>query len=210
MPVAVIFGYFAMHGTLDDMLRQGYLQAVDTYPYLSLNALNIWYALFANPWTFDNLKALSVLTYKHVGYALVALAGGMILYLLGKKKPITVPGLYLSCACMMLSFYLFSTQMHERYIIPAIVLLCMLVAHHPRSLAAAIPLTLTTMVNLVLVTYNQMQLPITKWLVYVNLASFVGLLFMLARKNKTESYPISRRVDRHDGFGKMESTPMDN
>ena len=41
--ILIVFSYFYIYGTLNEMLAKSYMQAVDTYPYLSLNAMNIWY-----------------------------------------------------------------------------------------------------------------------------------------------------------------------
>lgn len=116
---------FLLGGTLDDVLRV-YVHSVGYYPIVSSAAYNFWWALFADEAgnIQDTVALLGPLTYRHVG---MLLFGSSILYVLAVLRPYlrptpdsyrTLPGIFLAGAYMSLAFFLFNTQMHERYLFP--------------------------------------------------------------------------------------------
>lgn len=156
-PILLLFSYFIYHGTLKNMLQQAYFSAVDLYPYVTLNAPNIWYYLIGiDPWTLDNTIVWSIVSYKHIGISLVLAAVCWIGYGLFRQRLINRVTLLISGATLTFAFFMLATQMHERYIIPALVCLCFVAALDSRWYIIAVPLTLTSFINLVLVMNESM------------------------------------------------------
>jgi Gpi18-like mannosyltransferase len=182
--ILVVCGYFYTHGNLKVMLEKAYLHAVDMYPFLTLNAMNIWYHLVGtDPWTNDYTEILPHFTLKYVGYILLAISVCWICYHLYQEEKITFPILLKSSAAVSFSFYMLATQMHERYIIPTVLFLSLLVLYESKWIKAAVALSLTTCFNLILVMNDLMSVEPTMWMVYVNTASF---LWMMASLSKME------------------------
>ena len=98
------------------------------YPFLSLYALNVWwfFAGSQSRWTSDAMRAGNgLLSYYTLGILMLGIATGLILVRLsrqlrGGQDP--APALFAACGLQVLAFYLFPTEMHERYIVPALVL----------------------------------------------------------------------------------------
>lgn len=108
--------------------------AVDYYPQVSLNAFNIWYLVApADPMTIkDSAIFVWGMTYKQLGLLLFFFASflvllPMLLLLFRKMRNSTLwPEarlLWLVCALISLFFFFFNTQMHERYVHPAMIFL---------------------------------------------------------------------------------------
>lgn len=106
------------------------LGASGRYPFISMNAHNVWWVV-GGPRSASISDAVrvgsSVLTYRSFGLIMVGTAIGAVLWRLwrdlyrAKRHPF--PALVEACALSIVAFYLFPTEMHERYIVPAIVFL---------------------------------------------------------------------------------------
>jgi Gpi18-like mannosyltransferase len=104
--------------------------SVDLYPMISMNAFNIWWLVGGNrsPYISDRLRiGNALLTYQGLGLILFAVAVVMILVRLWdslRREPGDGAGeILLACALITFAFYLLPTQMHERYLVPAVTLL---------------------------------------------------------------------------------------
>jgi hypothetical protein len=96
--------------------------AVGQYKNLSLNAFNLWWAIFGRgSWNIqDTGQAMS---YKSVGLALFAIGSFPALAYLAKKKDAI--NLIFVVGYIYLLFFVFPSQIHERYMFPAVALLAM-------------------------------------------------------------------------------------
>ncbi len=137
---ALILAPFSWTGTLDDVMLRSYVEVVGQYPYLSKGAYNIWH-LYGNPSQSDaghppfllNLIAqgrtelnadeslLLRFTWRSFSLALYALVVAVIVSLYSLRPG--TPNRYLTAGLLVLAFFLFPTEMHERYTIPALVIL---------------------------------------------------------------------------------------
>jgi hypothetical protein len=100
------------------------------YPYISMNAHNVWWLVGGvQSVTISDAMRLGngVLTYHALGTLLLGGATGLILWRLwrdlSRADGEVAVVLCEAMALQLLAFYLFPTQMHERYIVPALVFL---------------------------------------------------------------------------------------
>lgn len=105
----------------------------DAYPWISLNAYNIWYwiTLDAMPGNPDNVRSLFGLTYYHLGLIGYVIALAVVLWPLARHTLRTLAGritaplpretIWLTAALSTLVFFYFNTRMHERYFHPAFI-----------------------------------------------------------------------------------------
>lgn len=113
---------FVLQNNMDKVL---YLMTVnsDYFPWLSLNANNLWWIIAAarGMAITDKITLLGILNAKTVGLVIFSsfyLFSTILLY----KKP-TPRNLFLSFVLGIFAFFLFTTESHERYSYPVIVLL---------------------------------------------------------------------------------------
>lgn len=106
------------------------LGASGRYPMVSMNAANIWwlYGKEASPTISDGLRfGNSTLSFYSLGMVMFCAATVLILLRVratsGLAEPRVRGEFYAACALQFLAFYLFPTQMHERYIVPAVIFL---------------------------------------------------------------------------------------
>jgi len=103
------------------------------YPIVSMNAYNVWYFLVESPInTYDSIVFLGI-TYHAWGlilffvtsfFALLHFLKPLILNIFKKiKVEYSHKKLLISCALIPLLFFFFNTQMHERYVHPALIFL---------------------------------------------------------------------------------------
>lgn len=137
---AVVLAPFAWQGVLSETLRRAYVDVVGQYPQLSKGAFNLW-ALADQPEQPDTaapyalLAAISGgqpqlqiagawferLTWRTISLAVFALAVAIVLSLYSLR-----PGeerLFGAGGLLGLAFFLFPTEMHERYALPALAVL---------------------------------------------------------------------------------------
>jgi len=137
---AVVAAPYVVHGTFSEMVDRAYVGVVGQYHALSNNAFNVWY-LVANPGTADTsppeviVRAVAQgrpmveqgeswllrLTWRKISLALFALAVAIVLSLYARRPgPLAIWG---AGGLLALCFYLFPSEMHERYAYPAIAFL---------------------------------------------------------------------------------------
>ncbi len=125
--IIVLFPFF-LNGNIADVWRV-YSHSIGSYPALSMGAYNIWMALFGtNTDRSDVLSFLGPLTYRTTGILLFSIATltiilpflQWILYKNERRKHRDVP--VLLTALIAYAFFLFNTEMHERYLFPFMVL----------------------------------------------------------------------------------------
>ncbi len=137
---AVVLAPFATTGALTETLSRAYVEVVGQYPKMSKGALNVWEMARLSDQADDAppiglLTALAAgrdevqvgghwvqhATWRNLSLALFALAAAAVLSLYSLR-----PGgsnYYGAAGLLGLAFYLFPTEMHERYAIPALAVL---------------------------------------------------------------------------------------
>ena len=127
-----------------------YQETITSYPYLSVNAANLWGALGMN---WEAIPASSA-TWTVVTYAVIALAiaGSAWVYFRSRKAE----GLVMSALVLLLTIFLLSTQMHERYAFTALALLLMALAltRDRRMFWCMLGLSITMSLNMMLCMFT--------------------------------------------------------
>ena len=139
LPLGVLAGSFAVlapfatQGHLTDALNV-FSSSMNFYRQTSLNAYNLWYAIFGAQsfHTNDDVVMPWLLSAHITGLALFALCAALLLFWArrGLFSPLTPPaasraratGLLIVAAGLCLAFFVVNTQMHERYLQPFVAL----------------------------------------------------------------------------------------
>lgn len=116
-----------------DTLWRAVTTAAGRYPFLSYNAFNLWYFISPDPFHTKDELAFGGISCNNIGHMLFFTVSFIVLWpllrnvflkfknsntaLLSKEK------LWLMCSLVVLSFFYFNTQMHERYCHPAFIFL---------------------------------------------------------------------------------------
>jgi Gpi18-like mannosyltransferase len=124
---AVLAPFLAVSG--ESALRS-YRESVGRYPYISIDAHNFWYWSLAFRYNLrdfgqptDTALHVGPLPVRTVGFILFAASAGLIAlraWLLPEREDE-----FLLAAGLQAAFFMFSTQMHERYLYPAVVLMAL-------------------------------------------------------------------------------------
>lgn len=135
---------FALNSGLTDALSP-YLQAGDAFPYLSNNAYNLWFGLatlhngelllFRDPTYADSVIAFAGISYKWVGLLMFGTFALLVMAACWRQADERREMVWASA--LFLSFFMLPTQVHERYLYPAVVLLLIAIAQDRRVLPVA-------------------------------------------------------------------------
>ncbi len=125
----VLLPYISTPGGIDHVANM-YLHSIGKYPVISANAYNFWWSLLADraSGTSSSNPLFGFFTYRMMGVSLVLLFYGMIIALLQKgilaerPKRDRTGMIFLAAGTLALAFFLFNTEMHERYSFPFIAL----------------------------------------------------------------------------------------
>ncbi|PES34412.1 hypothetical protein [Bacillus thuringiensis] len=180
----LIFGlYFAAHGTFITMLTQAYLNAVGTFPTVTVFAMNIWYyAIGTDPNTVDTIQVLPHITLKTVGLILLSIAAALTcLYVLFHRHMNTAI-LLKAATFISFAFFMLPTQMHERYAFPALVFVIFLLLYEMKWTGIALGLTLTIFLNLVMVLYAGSNTNMGMFIVTINVFIFYAMCKLLVKE----------------------------
>ncbi|MEH6586191.1 MAG: NPCBM/NEW2 domain-containing protein [Halioglobus sp.] len=117
--VIIIFPFF-IDGKAHIVVEK-LLGAVGAYPFLSLNAYNFWWLISGGTArdVLDTGYFYGLLSYKSIGLIMLGLLFALLIHHLN-KKPLSEKKIYLCCALAFFGFFMLPTQMHERYILPAL------------------------------------------------------------------------------------------
>ncbi|MCM1216207.1 MAG: glycosyltransferase 87 family protein [Lachnospiraceae bacterium] len=105
-----------------------YFSTVESYPYAAVNACNLWGMLGLN-WVSQDVLFLGI-PYKFYGYAFILLIVVMVfaMSLLHRENREKYPFL---AAVLILTLFVFSVRMHERYLYPGLALLLLAFIYKP-------------------------------------------------------------------------------
>ncbi len=126
----IILMPFILNSTVGLMIENSITSSVDRYPYVSLNAFNMWYWFIPGNLAITTDKTLFLsLSYKNWGFLLFFSASFFALLpllisslkLLFQKQQIQLKQILIVSALIPLIFFFFNTQMHERYTHPALI-----------------------------------------------------------------------------------------
>lgn len=120
---------FALGGAIPNIWHV-YTGSVGYYPVISSAAYNFWWSLLADSsWSRHDTELLfNVITFRTAGYLLFVLATGSALVILANRMRSvltprqTLPILFLLASLSSFAFFLFLTEMHERYLFPFVAL----------------------------------------------------------------------------------------
>ena len=143
-----------------------YTSTLSSYNYATLSTGNLMFLLGGN-WAETSKTALFGLTYAQLGTALMVLgfAAGIALYLCGRDRG----ALWISAALTLQLIFVLGVKMHERYIIPALVLLLIAAARSEdiRLYAAFLLTSAASAVNVgVVLAFDYLIAP-NLWLGYI-------------------------------------------
>lgn len=118
----VLLPFFYFHKI--DQVIERVLGAVGEYPYLSMNAFNIWWLFSGGQgrWVSDTHVFLNLFSYRTLGAILLGAFFILLLkYLFAREKDESA--IILGCALAFFAFFMLPTEMHERYVLPVFVFL---------------------------------------------------------------------------------------
>lgn len=128
--VAIVTSPFLLSGASGALLRI-YTGAPNLYPYLSLNAFNPWWIAALTragdpsfPLVPDDARWLGLVTPRTLGQILLLLATAAITAACARLRPGSAerdPRAWRLLTLQWLAFFLLPTQVHERYLLPAMV-----------------------------------------------------------------------------------------
>lgn len=133
-----VFKIFGSSSFLDP-----YTRSVGRYTNLSLNAFNLWWLVFGEKaWSLHD----TIGPYKMIGLALFTLFEAPV-FLYCSRRKVTFVELFILASYSYLAFFVFPTQIHERYMFPAIALLAIPAAEYLGIFYIYIILSITFLYN---------------------------------------------------------------
>lgn len=180
---------FALSGSVEAVLLV-YLGSVGFYPRLSLNAFNLWWPVqyLGEHWLgqplSDQIKLLGPVTVRWVGLAALAAYALLLLMALRPRRSAMVRSamaqqptrVFFAAGMLVFGFFMLPTEIHERYILPALALLVPAIGQRRDLLAAYLLLSVSVFLNLLEV------LPFAPWL-YALLSALPGERLLLSLLN---------------------------
>ena len=152
--VLAVFTPFIMAGKIDNVMRE-YSEALGSYQLLSVKAFNVWRLLFGDAArTTSNLGTFGGLTFRTWGIAafLVALAAILVIASRAVRRAVDhgtrVEAVLSAAAMISLAFFLFPTEIHERYLFPFVVLAALWGTSGRREMAVFLVLSLAVGLNI--------------------------------------------------------------
>ncbi|MCU5378100.1 hypothetical protein OCA08_13195 [Bacillus cereus] len=180
----LIFGlYFAVHGTFITMLTQAYLNAVGTFPTVTVFAMNIWYyAIGTDPNMVDTIQVVPHITLKTVGLILLSIAAALTCLYVFFHRHMNTAVLLKAATFISFAFFMLPTQMHERYAFPALVFVIFLLLYEMKWTGIALGLTLTIFLNIVMVLYAGSNTNMGMFIVTINVFIFYAMCKLLVKE----------------------------
>lgn len=192
LPLLAVSLYFAGTGTLGQMVFKAYIATTGEYPYVTLNAMNVWYFVYGGmPWMPDTAPVLPGLTVKALGLILLAAATLYALVYLWWHADLRTAAVLKAAAMLSLAFFMLPTEIHERYILMAVMLSVAAAAFDRRWAWLAAGLTLSAWCNLMAVVSHVVNPDQDMWMVYLNALVFAVMCVLMQREVR---WPASWRA----------------
>lgn len=149
LPLLIAAAYFAGSGGLRAMIRGAYASAVGMYTTVTLNAFNIWYYLLGlSPDTSDTVKLWGILSLRNIGFLLLLLAVWYSGWYIWKLRMLNTASLLKAGTWIAFSFFMLPTEIHERYSVPALIIVILAGMLDQRWIPLALLLSVTITYNL--------------------------------------------------------------
>ena len=147
--IFMLLPFFYFHQV--DRVIERVFKTVGEYPFLSLYAFNIWWLFSGGQgrWAPDMRLFLNLFSYRTLGTILLGIFFVLLLrYLFDREKDENA--VLFSSAMAFIAFFMLPTEMHERYIIPALVFLILAAVKNRDLRVVYVALSLTTFFNLLI------------------------------------------------------------
>lgn len=145
---------YLLTGTVESV-KKSYVGAPDLYPQRTMAAYNGWYLLdgfdtkvrkMPTEWARSDARPLlGPITSKQIGLAFFTLYTLFLLIALWRRP--TRYGLVLTTVMSLFAFFMLPTQIHERYLVPAVAVITLIAFSSPRARALCLWLCATTSLN---------------------------------------------------------------
>lgn len=197
IPLIIVTIYFASHSGLQAMFKSAYMSAVGLYTQVTLNALNIWfYVVGTIPTTNDTQKLWDFISLRNLGFVLLLLAVIYTGIYLWKCRTMTTAILLKAGVWISFAFFMLPTEIHERYSIPALILVLLVTMLDRKWIAIACVLSVTITYNLWgVLTSNLPQLPgmVVVW-IHILVLLWIGWLMYRDMRSTTDEKSNPSRV----------------
>lgn len=197
IPLIIVTIYFASHSGLQAMFKSAYMSAVGLYTQVTLNALNIWfYVVGTIPTTNDTQKLWNFISLRNLGFVLLLLAVIYTGIYLWKCRTMTTAILLKAGVWISFAFFMLPTEIHERYSIPALILVLLVTMLDRKWIAIACVLSVTITYNLWgVLTSNLPQLPgmVVVW-IHILVLLWIGWLMYRDMRSTTDEKSNPSRV----------------
>lgn len=197
IPLIIVVIYFASHSGLQAMFKSAYMSAVGLYTQVTLNALNIWfYVVGTIPTTNDTQKLWNFISLRNLGFVLLLLAVIYIGIYIWKCRTMTTAILLKAGVWISFAFFMLPTEIHERYSIPALILVLLVTMLDRKWIAIACVLSVTITYNLWgVLTSNLPQLPgmVVVW-IHILVLLWIGWLMYRDMRSTTDEKSNPSRV----------------
>lgn len=197
IPLIIVVIYFASHSGLQAMFKSAYMSAVGLYTQVTLNALNIWfYVVGTIPTTNDTQKLWNFISLRNLGFVLLLLAVIYTGIYLWKCRTMTTAILLKAGVWISFAFFMLPTEIHERYSIPALILVLLVTMLDRKWIAIACVLSVTITYNLWgVLTSNLPQLPgmVVVW-IHILVLLWIGWLMYRDMRSTTDEKSNPSRV----------------
>jgi hypothetical protein len=127
-------------------LMQAYFGSVGRFPKLTIGAYNLWHLMTWGHGGNDDALLWGSISYRAVGMMMVGgVAAAVMIALLRQATPVRRA---MAGAGLGLGFFLFPTQIHERYLFLSLAFVALLIAYNPRFVLLYLLLITTATVNI--------------------------------------------------------------
>lgn len=185
-PLAITFVILGMKGALWPMIKHTYLNSVGLFTWVTMHAFNIWYGVIGvNPQTNDQSIWFAGLSYRHVSIFALGIITLAVLWLHFRSRTHDTAIILTSALVISFAFFMVPTEMHERYLLPAVIVACMLVYYSWKWLPVAIGISITTSLNLLAVYQYKGLYNYGTLIGWVNLVLFVWALVLAWQTYRT-------------------------
>ena len=182
-------------GQASDVLLSKYFGTMTSYPYITLNALNLYQFFGLNNAPLDKVfLGLTFRTWTWIGTGISAALAAFVYWRYRNDRPLVI-----SSVVLIWALYLFGPSMHERYLMPVVVLLVVLAWQRDdkRHFAAACSVSLVqfaAMAGVLRTMHFANGYPLAVFFTCLNLLTFAAFTFCVLRA------PAARNAERSENL----------